>query len=380
MDEVSRRGPFSEVVFVPLCGEDALVDSLLGTLAMASESYSTPVLIVLVVNDGEKTPEVHRASNQRTLARKRPLEPLSPTCLVATLNRTRLPLSGVGIARKLGGDFALNLHARGLVKSRWIHTTDADALVAKDYFQIDLSKARRWGIGPEAWGAAVHPYQHTFQGEGGEALFQYDAFLRYYSAGLAFAGSPFSYPTIGSCLSFSPEAYAMVRGFPKKDAGEDFYFLHKLAKTAFVWEAGGVVTLPCRASDRVPFGTGQSIRKIQEATEEYSVYDPAVFTLLRAWLDCVGTLSQGTEWSVATESLPSEVRRAVHAMGAHEQSALVLGTRKDTQSRRRHWDTWFDGFRTLRFIHLMREVHPSLPWSQVLGDNATVSGFSRGLS
>lgn len=366
-DEVSRYGPFAEVVFVPLCGEDENIDRLLTTLAVASESFSSPVLVLLIVNDGEKTPLVHRQSNQRTLKRKQPLEFLTPQCLVATLNRTSLPLSGVGVARKLGGDFALNLHARGMVESPWIHTTDADALVAPDYFRVEMSNARKWGIGPEELGAIVHPYQHTFQGEGGEALLKYDAFLRYYSAGLAFAGSPFSYPTIGSCLGFSPQAYAVVRGFPKKDAGEDFYFLHKLAKSAFVWESGGLVTLPCRASDRVPFGTGQSIKKIQEAAGEYSVYDPKVFTLLRSWIQTIHTLSQGVEWGMATKDLPSEVLAAVTAMHAEEQSVLVLKTRKDPGSRRRHWDTWFDGFRTLRLIHLLREQHPSLPWSQVIG-------------
>jgi hypothetical protein len=366
MDEISERGPFSEVVFVPLCGEDDLVDRLLQSLAEASESFALPVLVILVVNDGKETFAGYQESNQKTLSRKAPLELLSPKCLVATLNRTGLPLSGVGIARKLGGDFALQLHARGLVKSPWIHTTDADALVAKDYFQIELRGAQRFGIGPVVHGAAVHPYQHTFEGDGGKALFQYDAFLRYYSAGLAFAGSPYSYPTIGSCLSFSPEAYAMVRGFPKKEAGEDFYFLHKLAKTAFVWEAGGLVTLPCRASDRVPFGTGQSIKKIQESTNGYFVYDPKVFTRLREWLRAMDELAEGIEWNSATGHLGTEVLQAVLSMGAQAQNTLILNTRKDPQSRKRHWDTWFDGFKTLRFIHLMRQQHPSLPWSEVL--------------
>jgi hypothetical protein len=35
---------------------------------------------------------------------------------------------GVGLARKIGCDIALSLYERGTLKSRWLHTTDADAI------------------------------------------------------------------------------------------------------------------------------------------------------------------------------------------------------------------------------------------------------------
>ena len=48
--------------------------------------------------------------------------------------------------------------------------------------------------------------------------------------GLGFAGSPYAYHSVGSTLAVRAEAYAIVRGVPKRAAGEDFYLLDKLAK------------------------------------------------------------------------------------------------------------------------------------------------------
>ncbi len=64
----------------------------------------------------------------------------------------------------------------------------------------------------------------------------YELSLRYYVAGMKFARSPYAFHTIGSSMAVSPVHYARVRGFPKREAGEDFYLLNKLAKLGSVLE------------------------------------------------------------------------------------------------------------------------------------------------
>ena len=65
---------------------------------------------------------------------------------------------------------------------------------------------------------------------------------------------------MGSCLAVRPEAYAAVRGFPRKNAAEDFYVLDKLAKVGTIARlAGTPLLLEGRLSDRVPFGTGKAL-------------------------------------------------------------------------------------------------------------------------
>ncbi len=373
LDRIAALGPFAEAVVVPVCGEDAIVDGLLDSLVDAALEKEASVLVLLVVNEDARTHLDHRATNRALLDRMAPLGKLSTYLTLAVLDRTQgWDKCGVGTARKIGSDLALALHAKGLLLSPWIHTTDADARVALDYFDLKPTCSTPWGLGPLPLGAVVHPYSHRLDGAMGEALAQYDAYLRYYSEGLAFAGSPFAFPTIGSTLSFSAEAYAQVRGFPRKEAGEDFYFLHKVAKTAFVWQGGGEVSLVCRPSNRVPFGTGQSIAKIQalsENGEPYTVYSAAVFGQLASWFRAIDRLAEGEAWDEATAGLGDTLREGLVQMGAAEEHPRIHASRKTTEDRLRHWHTWFDGFRTLKLIHYLRDHgFPNEPLAQTSAD------------
>ena len=74
------------------------------------------------------------------------------------------------------------------------------------------------------------------------------------------------------------------RGFPRKKAGEDFYLLGKLIKRGPCQELTDIkVTLVCRESQRVPFGTGRGTLKVmdlQKQGQQLSVLPPEVFRVL----------------------------------------------------------------------------------------------------
>ena len=120
----------------------------------------------------------------------------------------------------------------------------------------------------------------------------YEYSLRYYVAGLSYAGSPYAFHTIGSTLAVNAVHYARVRGFPRRQAGEDFYLLNKLAKVGSVRQLSAEtdcepIDIAARRSDRVPFGTGAAVGKLMELENpatEFLLYHPAVFGLLRGWL------------------------------------------------------------------------------------------------
>ena len=142
---------------------------------------------------------------------------------------------GVGLARKIGNDIALRLHAAGRVASPWIHNTDADVRLPNDYFDQTATI-------PEAGNAAaLYFFEHRFDADQtlAEAARLYEISLRYYTLGLAWAGSPYAYQAMGSCIAIRPEAYAAVRGFPRKNAAEDFYVLDKLAKVGSIVRLAG---------------------------------------------------------------------------------------------------------------------------------------------
>ena len=116
----------------------------------------------------------------------------------------------------------------------------------------------------------------------------YEISLYYYVNRLKHANSPYAFHTVGSTIAVNAKDYALVRGTPKRLAGEDFYLLNKLAKTGLVLSSSSApIELDARVSHRTPFGTGSSIDRIQRLSnpiEENLYYQPAIFELLKALL------------------------------------------------------------------------------------------------
>ena len=223
------------------------------------------------------------------------------------------------------------------------------------------------------------------------ALTDYELWLRYYVAGLEWAGSSYAYPSIGSLLAFDALAYARIRGFPKRMAGEDFYFQNKLAKVgAMVTLEGQAIKLLTRASTRVPFGTGQGTITIDELNsngEMYTVYHPLVFSFVRGFLKAVhnwfedadlngqerekkffATLEgywprqkkSSEDYGLWLQNLFSELHLFKNLYAAESRSKSLHGAN-------RQFDDWFDGFRTLKLIHRLRDdLYGSLPLLEAL--------------
>ncbi len=161
--------------------------------------------------------------------------------------------------------------------------------------------------------AAIYFFDHRFDEDPdvAEAARLYEISLRYYTLGLAWAGSPYAYEAMGSCIAVRPDAYAGVRGFPKKNAAEDFYFLNKVAKVGSIERlAGAPVLLEGRISDRVPFGTGKAVGDLvakPRARTGFRLYHPLVFAHLAAWLSVLErTARSGGRVDLAVEELPRD--------------------------------------------------------------------------
>ena len=118
------------------------------------------------------------------------------------------------------------------------------------------------------------------------AICCYEIFLRAYVMGLSFAGSPYAFHAIGSTMACTAQAYVDVRGMNRRTAAEDFHFLNKLAKIGSIGVIETTTVFPSpRPSKRVPFGTGQRVlRFMTGGTDEYRLYDPRIFEILREWL------------------------------------------------------------------------------------------------
>jgi hypothetical protein len=270
---------------------------------------------------------------------------------------------GVGLARKTGCDLALQWMAAGGISGQWLCSTDADATLPHDYFQ-QLDDAP-----PDAV-AAVFPFRHV---PGAEpacdiATSLYELRLRHYVLGLEYAGSIYAYHTLGSCLAIRAGAYAHVRGFPQRAGAEDFYLLNKLAKLGPIAQlSGDCIQLQSRRSARVPFGTGPAVEAILSAGQPHEAalfYHPRCFDALRALLAGLPDLAHAPAQDMAQllirhgldESLAQQAQQALTSLGI--TAALAHCQRQSTSSHQfqRHFHQWFDAFRTLKFIHAMRDA------------------------
>ncbi len=387
------EGSFGHVLVVPAYGEE---QSLFDTLGSVPKGARDDTLIVVVLNARADSPGDVHAANAAARARllgaasatkeigdAHPASALEyPNGKVVLIDRAGaehyLPeKQGVGLARKIGNDFALALHADARIAASWIHNTDADTLLANDYF--DQTEA----IPEDGNAAALYFFEHRFSDdeELGLAARLYEISLRYYTLGLAWAGSPYAYQAMGSCIAIRPAAYATVRGFPRKNAAEDFYVLDKLAKVGSIARlAGTPLLLEGRISDRVPFGTGKALSDLvskRKALSGFTLYHPAVFGHLAEWLRVLDAVADAGGRMEALEELPrgnpffkTELLLAtLEKMGAFPAMREAIARSGDPATMRRHFHTWFDAFRTLKLIHELRDGGlPSIPWRQALAE------------
>jgi hypothetical protein len=363
-------------VVVPCCDEFEGVPPLLASLERAAVASAAKAVVVLVVNGREDAAERVHETNRRLIEQLGGvgLHSHSSRLDLLVIDRAspalRLPSrQGVGLARKIGCDVVTALHQGGQLASRWIWTTDGDVEVPVDYFTTVQEHSESVAINL--------PFVHVelpSQPRAAAAIRLYDLSLRYYVAGLAHAGSPYAFHTIGSTMVVRIDAYAKVRGFPRRQAAEDFHLLSKLAKVGSVASGSGApLRVQGRVSDRVPFGTGAAVSKLvaeKDPEASFRLYDPRCFDELKLWLSSFQAYSKHrneSQWRTqiaASSGLSGQIReRAISELKILSAMQRAVDASASESVVSRHLETWFDGLKTLRFVHLVRDHQwPKLPW------------------
>ncbi|EED32254.1 hypothetical protein NOR53_3259 [gamma proteobacterium NOR5-3] len=280
-------------------------------------------------------------------------------------------VEGVGLARKLGCDLALALIANGHIHSSWIHCSDADAKLPRDYFQAASTE--------QGAAALTYPFTHIPPQDPREhtAIELYESYLRSYVVGLHKAGSPYAFHTIGSCIAVNAQAYAQVRGFPRRAAGEDFYLLNKVAKL------GPVITPRCtplslsaRLSRRVPFGTGPALSQLlaRETLSDLAYfYNPRCYEALAAVLSYVEGFGdpdlQSQDFERALEN-HTELFSALRQLGLERFLAHAKKQCSDKDAFVKQFHQWLDGFKTLKLIHALTAQWPKVTEAEACAGSA----------
>jgi hypothetical protein len=350
-----ERTGFAGAVVIPALAEGERLFKTLQSLAANPLQWTDRFLVVIVVNHGAHATSADRLQNGLDLARLADFAENSTLCLAwvdAASTGAEMPnkLAGVGFARKLGMDLALS-------RLDWagdplLVCLDADTLVEAGYLETVAAHFRL-----SVRGAAVIPFRHQAGRDSAQqvAIERYELFLRSYVYGLRLAGSPYAFNSVGSAMACRGVAYVRCGGMNCRKAGEDFYFLQKLAKTDGVDRLSGTTVFPePRVSARVPFGTGRSMTRLLGGDDQAVLFYPvAGFRILADWL-----LAVKHEVSVEARELLTVAARISPALAAYLNQVGWLtvwprlqATHQSAEKRLHAFHTWFDGFRTLRLIH-----------------------------
>ncbi len=355
---------WQQVVCIPAFDEADTLPTLLNTLSKRDD-----LLIILVLN----SPKSANPSN--ALARTKQLgklikkqfsieQTINENCQLLRLNNANSHLlllehysipdkEGVGLARKIACDIACKLIHENKVSSLWIHNTDADVSLPTNYFSISQ------GLNDDC-AAAIFAFSHKNipQQKFQDSLQLYEYSLFYYVEALRWAGSRYAFHTIGSTLLIHYNYYALARGFPKRSAGEDFYLLNKLRKIGNIQSLSGpLITLSGRPSKRVPFGTGPAINKISKlnnSKNDYLFYHPKCFFYLKKWLKTLPTLWESNEIQSLVED--ELLIKCLSNIGVDEAISHASQHSKNQAGFTKHMHNWFDAFKTLKFIHNLRDM------------------------
>ncbi|BDX07971.1 hypothetical protein [Planctobacterium marinum] len=349
--------------------------------AVISQCRENSLLVILVINQPDNDSDVSPQVNLQQaaleagalLAQQENLSLVSLTdtnCALLIIDRFSGGLAvphkqGVGLARKIAMDVAVAAIQSGAVISQEIYSTDADSVLPADYFKPEH-------LDPDC-SAGVFCFEHVSgDSESVNVATQlYQQRLQYYVDGLQYAGSPYAFHTIGSCLLVDMTAYCKVRGFPTRAAGEDFYLLNKLAKIGKVKALSPVVTIQSRISQRVPFGTGPAVEQIisdKLNADSYCVYEPQIFVQLKALLATLSATSVSDLASIENSLVVNEQSKAFLDSAGFFNTCAKWRKQNYTQPHfLKAISDWFDAFRTLKYVHYLRDnYYPDIPISQAL--------------
>lgn len=367
--ELVNQKFYDNIIVIPALAELENVKSLLLCLSRNDKKYFSNTLILLVINNTISASSEIKENNIQTIKYLRNIlksnysVDFSHSGLNIALIDAASPgkemdnkNGGVGLARKIGMDYALKYFNYKSTVKKLLICLDADCTVAPNYITEVVDYFNRYKIN-----AAVISYEHNIDRDDDNtaAIVCYELYLRYYLLGLKFAQSPFAFHTIGSTMVCDYESYIKIGGMNKLKAAEDFYFLEKLSKITDVHTIKSTFVYPSsRPSFRVPFGTGQRVNRfLAQIQNEYLLYDPKSFIVLKNWLN------------IYNEFYDKDFNKLMNLAGAIDKNLLefirqqkferfwikLFSQKINNEQILKQKKYWFDSFRTLKLIHHLRD-------------------------
>ncbi len=373
-----RSRNYRRAVVIPALAEREHLPLTIESLSrcVPADILDDPLIVVVVNNrppgSGGAVDEIEdNALTLQWLQNKSENVALSLAWIDASSPGHELPhWGGVGLARKIGCDsvlaFLLRLRGPKALDDFIFFSLDADTIVSPDYLEAAGRELKESG---RAGGVISFKHQKADSAVNQAAIDEYEAFLNYYVEGLRWAGSPYAFHTIGSCICFTASGYIRANGFgARRQAGEDFYFCVELAKTGGICEINKPMVFPsARISRRVPFGTGKHIaHAMLKGGGALMVYDFQVFVCLRELLTVVSTCADAGGDRIYVELKSAATREFLESRGFSDIWRRFQNQYRTKDAIMAAFHRWFDGFVTLKYIHWLTEKEwPRRPFEEI---------------
>jgi len=374
LEWIEKKG-ISNIIVVPAIAEFENLETLLNSLINNKPDYFSSTLVIFVINNKPTDSKEVKESNKKSLmlfrsiirqkdinnplVRKVTDSGLGVALIDASSKGKELSEkdSGVGLARKIGLDLALTAFDYSINKKKLMIWLDADCKVDENYLNTVIDEFNNKYLF-----AATINFSHDISetDELTEAIIAYEIFLRYYVLGLKHAKSPYAFHTIGSTVAIDHNAYIKAGGMNKKKAAEDFYFLQKVAKNYEINKIVRAKVYPSsRHSWRVPFGTGKSVsRFLSKSRNEFLLNNLIVFDVLKEWLMLFNDKNNNDTKYMVDEAgkINKELKAFLIQRKFPEQWDRILKNSKKSKQLQYQKQNWFDGFKTFKLIHHLRDT------------------------
>ncbi len=353
----SDQSDVGQIIVIPSFEEERIYETLRSLFNCRKPR--NPVKLILVINQSEKAGEKLTPGNLQSKTHVlKSLEFLPDWISLDLVEGIELPekKAGVGLARKIGMDVACKYALQVGKPELPIVCLDADCLVEPGYLD-EIEK--HFEGNPGSPGASIY-FEHPLDQENPNAIKLYELRLRYYLQSLRFAGFPYAFQTVGSCMVCGASHYAKQGGMNQRKAGEDFYFLHKIIPLGIFTEICSTKVIPSpRVSERVPFGTGRAMANHSSGSEDLKLYYDLQTALdLKSVLEKVDLyINDLQSLTEAWEQFPVSFRSFTKQEDWEEQVNQIFSHAKSKKTRLKRFYSWLDGFRVLKFKHHSRDMH-----------------------
>jgi hypothetical protein len=342
------------VVVVPSFNEPDLRLSVAALFACDRPPCSVEILVV--VNSGVNCPTEALAQNRLNIRELMELSTVAPKGVALhCLEVCDIPhkVAGVGFARKWGMDEALlRLYLSGN-EGGIIAGFDADSLCNPNYL-TELFRLSQQHV----YEAASLHFEHRTDAELFDAwlvesIAQYELHLRYFVAAQRWCGLPYAFHTIGSSFALTATAYAKYDGMNQRKAGEDFYFLQKIIPFGKFGNLNTTCVRPSpRSSDRVPFGTGACIRKMEDAADStFYTYQWEAFGGIKVFVKLMPKLYAEPYEPASLSELPAPL---LAYLQANDFEIFLRNTKKQSPNFEifsARFFLWWNAFRVMRYLN-----------------------------